>query len=59
MNLSDMTLQELKDYQKWHEDAAKLALADLDFSSANILNEQARKAAEEIALREKKGRRQE
>ena len=58
MNLSDMTLQELKDYQKWHEDAAKLALEDLDFSSANVLNEQARKAAEEIALREKKGRRE-
>ena len=56
MNLSDMTLQELKDYQKWHEDAAKVALQDLDFSSANVLNEQARKAAEEIAIREKNRR---
>ncbi len=55
MNLSDMTIEELRDYQKWHEDAAKVALEDLRFKEANLLNAEARKAAEELAWREKNG----
>lgn len=56
MTFADMTMEELKDYQKQHEDAAKMALNELRFKEANILNAEARKAAEEIAWREKNRR---
>lgn len=55
-NLSDMTMEQLEDYRKRHEDAAKIALEDLDFSNANVLNEQARKAQEEINWRKRNGK---
>lgn len=56
MNFTDMTMEQLKDYQKQHEAAAKLALDKYEWKEANILNAEARKAAEEIAWREKNGR---
>ncbi len=57
MNFTDFTMEQLKDYQKQHEDAAKMALNELRFKEANILNEEARKAAEELKWREKNGER--
>ena len=57
MNFTDFTTEQLKDYQKQHEDAAKMALNELRFKEANILNEEARKAAEELKWREKHGER--
>lgn len=57
MNLTDMTIEQLKDYKKTHEDAAKIALERLEFHEANLLNAEARKAEEELKWRAEHGER--
>ena len=44
MNLTDMTIEELEDLMKVRRDAAKKALEQKDFQTANVMNEEARKA---------------
>ena len=55
MNYTDLSLEELEDLRKQREDAAKIALKDLEFQVANVLNEEARKIQEEINWRKKNG----
>lgn len=55
MNYTDLSLKELEDLRKQREDAAKIALNDLEFQVANVLNEEARKIQEEINWRKKNG----
>ncbi len=55
MNYTDLSLEELEDLRKQREDAAKIALNDLEFQVANVLNEEARKIQEEINWRKKNG----
>ena len=56
MNLTDMTIEELEDLMKVRRDAAKKALEQKDFQTANVMNEEARKAQAEIEWRKKRDR---
>ena len=55
MNYSDLSLEELEDLMKQREDAAKIALNDLEFKVANVLIEEVRKIREEIIRRDQHG----
>ncbi len=56
MNLTDLTIEELEDLMRMHRDAAKAALEQKDFQTANVMNEEARKAQAEIEWRKKRDR---
>lgn len=56
MNLTDLTIEELEDLMRMHRDAAKTALEQKDFQTANVMNEEARKAQAEIEWRKKRDR---
>ena len=56
MNLTDLTIDELEDLMKMRRDAAKAALEQKDFQTANVMNEEARKAQAEIEWRKKRDR---
>ena len=56
MNLPDLTIEELEDLMRMHRDAAKAALEQKDFQTANVMNEEARKAQAEIEWRKKRDR---
>lgn len=56
MNLTDLTIEELEDLMHMHRDAAKAALEQKDFQTANVMNEEARKAQAEIEWRKKRDR---
>ena len=51
MNYSDLSMEELEDLRQQKENAAKIALNDLEFGVANVLNDEARKLQEEINRR--------
>jgi len=55
MSYSDMSLEELEDLRLQKENAAKIALNDLEFGVANVLNDEARKLQEEINRRKQHG----
>lgn len=55
MNYTDLSLEELEDLRQQKENAAKIALNELEFSVANVLNEEARKIQEEINWRKQHG----
>ena len=55
MNYSDLSLEELEDLRQQKENAAKIALNDLEFGVANVLNDEARKLQEEINRRKQHG----
>lgn len=55
MNYTDLSLEELEDLRQQKENAAKIALNDLEFGVANVLNEEARKIQEEINWRKQHG----
>ena len=55
MNYTDLSLEELEDLKKQREDAAKIALNDLEFQVANVLNDEARKIQAEINWRKEHG----
>jgi len=55
MNNTELSLEELEDLRNQKESAAKIALNDLEFGVANVLNEEARKIQEEINRREQHG----
>ena len=55
MNYSDLTIEQLEDLRQQKENAAKIALNDLEFHVANVLNDEARKIQEEINWRKKNG----
>ena len=55
MSYSDMSLDELEDLRQQKENAAKIALNDLEFGVANVLNDEARKLQEEISRRKQHG----
>ena len=55
MNYTDLSLEELEDMRQQKENAAKIALNDLEFGVANVLNEEARKIQEEINWRKHHG----
>lgn len=55
MNYSDLSLEELEDLRQQKENAAKIALSDLEFHVANVLNDEARKIQEEINWRNQHG----
>ncbi len=55
MSYSDMSLEELEDLRQQKENAAKIALNDLEFGVANVLNDEARKLQEEINRRKQHG----
>lgn len=55
MSYSDMTLEDLEDLRQQKENAAKIALNDLEFGVANVLNDEARKLQEEINRRKQHG----
>lgn len=56
MNLTDLTIEELEDLMRMHRDAAKAALEQKDFQTANVMNKEARKAQAEIEWRKKRDR---
>ena len=56
MNLTDLTIEELEDLMRMHRDAAKAALEQKDFQTANVMNEEARKVQAEIEWRKKRDR---
>lgn len=56
MNLTDLTIEELEDLMRMHRDAAKVALEQKDFQTANVMNEEARKVQAEIEWRKKRDR---
>ena len=55
MTYSDLSMEELEDLRLQKENAAKIALNDLDFGVANVLNDEARKLQEEINRRKQHG----
>lgn len=55
MNYEDMSLEELEDLRQQKENAAKIALNDLEFGVANVLNDEARKLQEELDRRKQHG----
>ena len=55
MNYSDLSMEDLKDLRLQKENAAKIALNDLEFGVANVLNDEARKLQEEINRRKQHG----
>ena len=55
MNYSDLSMEELEDLRLQKENAAKIALNDLVFGVANVLNDEARKLQEEINRRKQHG----
>lgn len=55
MSYSDMSLEDLEDLRQQKENAAKIALNDLEFGVANVLNDEARKLQEEINRRKQHG----
>lgn len=55
MNYTDLSIQELEEMRKQKENAAKIALNDLEFGVANVLNDEARKLQEEINRRKQHG----
>lgn len=55
MNYSDLSMEELEDLRQQKENAAKIALNDLEFGVANVLNDEARKLQEEISRRKQHG----
>ena len=55
MNYSDFSMEELEDLRLQKENAAKIALNDLEFGVANVLNDEARKLQEEINRRKQHG----
>ena len=55
MNYTDLSIQELEEMRKQKENAAKIALNDLEFGVANVLNDEARKIQEEINWRKQHG----
>ena len=55
MNYSDFSMEELEDLRLQKENAAKIALNDLEFGVANVLNDEARKLQEEIKRRKQHG----
>ena len=55
MNYSDLSMEELEDLRLQKENAAKIALNDLEFGVANVLNDEARKLQEEINRRKHYG----
>lgn len=55
MNYSDLSMEELEDLRLQKENAAKIALNDLEFGVANVLNDEARKLQEEINRRKQYG----
>lgn len=55
MNYTDLSLEELEDLRQQKENAAKIALNDLEFGVANVLNGEARKIQEEINWRKQHG----
>lgn len=55
MNYSDLSMEELEDLRQQKENAAKIALSDLEFHVANVLNDEARKIQEEINWRNQHG----
>lgn len=55
MNYEDMSLEELEDLRQQKENAAKIALNDLEFGVASVLNDEARKLQEEINRRKQHG----
>ena len=55
MNYSDLSMEELEDLRLQKENAAKIALNDLEFGVANVLNDEARKLQEEIKRRKQHG----
>ena len=50
-----LTIRELEDLRQQKENAAKIALNDLEFGVANVLNDEARKLQEEIKRRKQHG----
>ena len=55
MNYSNLSMEELEDLRLQKENAAKIALNDLEFGVANVLNDEARKLQEEINRRKQHG----
>ena len=55
MKYSDLSMEELEDLRLQKENAAKIALNDLEFGVANVLNDEARKLQEEINRRKQHG----
>lgn len=55
MSYKELSLEQLEDLRQQKENAAKIALNDLEFGVANVLNEEARKIQEEINWRKRDG----
>ena len=55
MSYKELSLEQLEDLRQQKENAAKIALNDLEFGVANVLNDDARKIQEEINWRKQHG----
>lgn len=55
MSYKELSLKQLEDLRQQKENAAKIALNDLEFGVANVLNDEARKIQEEINWRKQHG----
>lgn len=55
MSYKELSLEQLEDLRQQKENAAKIALNDLEFGVANVLNDEARKIQEEINWRKHHG----
>lgn len=55
MSYKELSLEQLEDLRQQKENAAKIALNDLEFGVANVLNDEARKIQEEINWRKQHG----
>ena len=55
MSYKELSPEQLEDLRLQKENAAKIALNDLEFGVANVLNDEARKLQEEINWRKQHG----